>query len=83
MSEAESLQLELFELSKETKLILVRLNQIAAEQKEIKQKVKLLIPTKRCRVCREVMGREQFYEDDRYADGMYPYCRECKRVRAA
>lgn len=34
--------------------------------------------TKQRRKCHVEMVADCFYEDDRYTDGLYPYCRICK-----
>lgn len=76
----EPIQLRLFQLRAEVK-------QIAAERKRLKREAAKLIAQgkKVCRKCREEMESEQFYRDDRYRDGLYPYCRECqgKKRKAA
>ena len=76
MTEAEraaalkNVQLELFQLKKEYSL----------KRRELKRKFLLLHGKgqKRCRKCKDAMDVEQFYLDNRYADGRYPYCRECQ-----
>lgn len=76
MSETEraehlkAIQLELFQLKKDYLL----------KSRQLKRKFKLIqgMGQKRCRKCREEMDVDQFYVDDRYADGRYPYCRECQ-----
>lgn len=72
MSESEraeaikAVQMELFALHERRKELKRKMAQLA------------LAGTKWCRKCRETMGVEQFYADKRYADGLHPYCRECK-----
>lgn len=69
----ESIQLELFQLKR----------QYALQRKELKRQLVLLHGRgmKRCRKCRDEMDVEQFYKDPRYADGYYPYCRECQSTK--
>lgn len=66
LTKIEEIQLELFELAVERKQMKLALLRLIAGQK------------KTCRKCREEMEAEQFYVDERYSDGLYPYCRECK-----
>lgn len=86
MSESEraaalrEVQLELFALKQDYVL----------RARELKRKLTLIRGggMKRCRdeECTglgELMDVEQFYEDPRYTDGYYPYCRECKLRRNA
>lgn len=77
MSETErvealkAIQLELFQLRRE---YLLRV-------KDLKARRKFLLlhgrNQKRCRKCNEMMDAEQFYRDRQFADGLYPWCREC------
>jgi hypothetical protein len=69
----QPIQLRLFELR-------VQVRQIADERKRLmRQRARLIASGKKvCRKCNEEMDSEQFYVDDRYRDGLYPYCRECK-----
>jgi len=63
----EAVQLRLFELEQKRLRLVSRLEVLKGTG------------TKRCRqVCGEVKPVSEFYEDPRYADGYYPYCRDCK-----
>jgi len=70
----KAIQLQLIELKKEYLL----------QTRRLKRQLTLVANQglKRCRRCFEEMHVEQFYEDDRYTDGRYPYCRECKSGKA-
>ena len=37
---------------------------------------------KRCKDCGEVKPFDEFYNDKRYKDGKYPYCKSCKNARS-
>jgi hypothetical protein len=79
MSEAEraqalkSIQLELFQLKQD----------YLVKRKELTRRLTLIHGKglKTCRKCRLEMDVEQFYQDSRYRDGYYPYCRECQVKR--
>lgn len=76
MSESEltraikAVQLQLFSLRMERKGLVKALSRI--RQKRFKD------THKRCRKCNVTMLAELVYVDERYADGLYPYCRICK-----
>lgn len=71
------IQLELFERKRELERI--------AEQIEMDFRARLeLVSATGTKICRKVGCRKEkpvseFYQDDRYADSRYPYCRDCKR----
>jgi hypothetical protein len=61
------------------------------EQKQLRRKIVALKSRvkrlgagllKTCARCRLEMDADQFYRDARYADGRYPYCKECKTEMA-
>lgn len=68
MSDIQKLQLELFALRGQLRVIEQKVEQLKRKREP-----------KRCKRCDEMMDADQFYADDRYRDGKYPYCRECKR----
>ncbi len=85
----ESLQLELFDLVKEHAIISRKLARLSRRHREVTGTIRRLkarlsrariVGTKQCRKCGETMDVDQFYKDDRYADGFHPWCRECKRI---
>lgn len=91
MSETEraaalkEVQLELFELKRKFQLIASEhWKEFRLAKRELVRKQLLLFNsgTKSCRKCNEVMDVEQFYRDDRYADGRRPYCIECDSAGA-
>lgn len=49
-----------------------------SEQAETKARMRSA-PTKICKRCGEERPKSDYTEDDRYADGCYPWCAECRR----
>jgi len=78
MSEREefkAIQLELFALQRTQKQLTLRLTQLRLLVRRLGVALR-----KMCIRCEIEMDAEQFYRCARYSDGLYPYCRDCKRT---
>src|SRR5688572_29576112 len=82
----EAVELELFKVVQEQEQLYLdfksldrKRSQITAKITALRSKVRRLTEprTKKCCKCRLEMDVDQFYDDTRYADNRYPYCREC------
>lgn len=71
--EIEAIQLRLFELTAQVKEI----KQERVRLKRMKARI-VMQGVKRCRKCRDEMDADQFYPAERMRDGLDSYCIECR-----
>ncbi len=50
-------------------------------RREARKATAVASPTKRCTVCKKHKDRAEFHVDTRRVDGLFPYCKPCRRER--